>query len=415
VTRSVGADEPIRGLSRQFSWLFIARLGGAGLQAVTLLLLAREVTLTEFGIVNAVIGVGMVASAFTDFGVGAFLTKLRAANPGDAKLADAVRVNRASAVGISVAGAALLLLLGLTKSEIYLALLPLVLWIAAEKVTEALLSFAVADGDTLENTISVIFRRTTGLLVFILLVWAGIDGVFSYCVAQAVSGTLGAGLALHRLGERVPSFSGGNPFRILRESWPFWINTAAAQVRNLDVTVVAMVGGAGVAGVYAVPSRLTTPLRLIPTTLAQIALPAASRGGRGSMKALLRAVAIVMALMTVVLGAIALAADWLVSLLGSEYSDAAIPLRILCGGLLFASLASFMNSILQGRGLQNWVATTSTITGVGSLAGVAVGAWLGGAVGAVLGLALSFVVQVALLAVPTCRIIMRDKRESEEK
>lgn len=117
--------------------------------------------------------------------------------------------------------------------------------------------------------------------------------------------------------------------------------------------------------------------------------------------------------MALMLGAIAATAPILVRILGEGYERAAVPLQILCAGLIFASASSFMNSILQGNGFQKRVAFVSTLTGLFSLVAVAIGGLLGGADGATAGLASSFVLQTCALLAPTLRVVREKKMGME--
>lgn len=399
-TRSV----PSRGIGRQFAWLFSSRLLGALLQAATFALAARLAGPAEFGVLAATVGVLMAASALADFGVGAYLTRTRAATPDSPHLRGAIAINEWSAAGVGAAAVALLIGLGTQVDIVFLYLAPLGLWIAAEKLCDGLLSLAIADGDTQENTISVLLRRGLALGGFVggLMLLDSVS--LAYSVAAAVASVIGAVAVELRLRARLPK--GRAPMRsVLSRSWPFWINTAATQARNLDASAVALFASPAIAGLYALPSRLTSPLRMIPTTLAQVALPSAARQNAKVFKELLRALAVVMSVMAIVLGTVAALAPLMPILLGSAYEPAIVPLQILCAGLLFASLVSFMNSILQGHDRELRVALMAVVTTVYALVAVAVGAGIAGVIGATIGLSSSFLVQALLLLPASIRIV----------
>lgn len=395
---------------RQFAWLLTSRLAGALLQAANLVVIARYAGPSDLGIVMSVAGVFTVLSALTDFGVGAYLTKVRAATPNSSHIAGAIYINRLASLFLFLTGALALVVLGQVIQDLFFYMIPLALWAAGDKLTEGLLSLAVADGDTRENAISVIGRRAIALSMLIPLITLTSNPILAYSASQAMSGILGATFAYIRLHSRIPIERRAPFTEVLKASWPFWLNTAAAQIRNLDMSLVTFVATSTVSGIYAIPSRLTSPLRMIPTTLAQVALPTAARKTREGMRALLRAVLLVMGVMTLVLSTVALLAPTIIRVLGDGYEEAVLPLQILCGGLLFASLASFMNSVLQGHTGQNRVAFVSLTTGIYSLTAVTVGAILGGAAGATIGLSSSFVFQVALLT-PATWMVVRSYRD----
>lgn len=402
------SDSHFLRLARQFGWLFVSRILGALLQAVIFIVMARIAGVRDFGILAAALGILLALSAALDFGVGAYLTKTRAESRDSPMLRGALGINRWSAVALMVVTSVMFIVLGFFVDEVYFLLIPLAASTAAEKMTDGLLALAIADGDTLENTYSILLRRS--LCLALLLALANVlNPLLAYAIAQLMASGVGLIVAAKRLSKRVQPGVSVTYRAVLHESWPFWVNTALAQVRNLDAAILAIVTNPVVAGIYAVPSRLTAPLRIIPTTLAQVALPAASRGHKDEIRALIRAISIVMLLMTAILGAVAAAAPLLVQVLGSDYEEAAVPLQILCVGLIFASAASFMNSILQGRGLAKVVALVSTVTGLYSLGAVAAGGVAAGAVGATAGLASSFLLQAVLLIAPTIRVLQERK------
>ena len=396
------------GLYGQFSWLFSARIAGLTIQALNLALLARLAGPRNFGHVTAVMGIAAALSALSDFGVGAYLTKSRAVDPLHPDIGPAVRLN--SYTACTVGGAFTLCMLIAESAWPYFTWTwPLGIWLAGEKYTEARLAIALADGDTRENALSVLTRRGLAFLVLLLLVYiAHGSPVPSFTVAHGVSACLGALAAQRRLGDRLPANkagsltvnSAGNAFSIVRRSWPFWLNTAAAQFRNLDVLVVSLFAGPAVAGVYAVPSRLTSPLRMFPTTLAQIALPAATRMHTNGKRQLFRATIGSLGIMGLILTAVGVSAPTIVRILGESYTPAIAPLRIVCVGLFAASAASLMSSILQGMGWARHVAFSSTVTSLSALAMIAYGSLNGGASGAAVGLAASYLLQALLLSAP---------------
>jgi len=400
------------GLLRQFLWLFTSRVLGALLQAAFLLQAAATAGPSMFGLISAVVGALMAASALMDFGVGTFLTRARASSPLSPLVNAGLRLNLLSALLLGVISATCMAALGFVVDTRFWQLLPLAVWVSAEKVSDGWLSLAVADGDTRENTLSVLVRRVSAVLVFtVLLVLSNGPVALMFSIASMVSAALGVIVTTQRLRRRIPSRNSAALRRVFRLAWPYWINTAATQLRNLDSAIVASVASTAVAGIYGVPSRLTSPLRMIPTTLAQIALPAAARGGRAGMTQLIRAIFIVMGLMTAILGGVLLGAPLAPLVLGRAYTDAVLPIQILAAGLWFASLCSFGNSLLQGRGRPSYVAAVSTATTLFALSAIGLGALLGGAVGATLGLSSSFVLQLSLLLGPALRTVRAFKKE----
>jgi O-antigen/teichoic acid export membrane protein len=129
-----------RGLHRQFGWLLASRLIGALLQVVTLGLLARLAGGGDFGRVSAFLGIALALSAAGDFGVGAYLTSVRAAHPDSSQIADALRLNAVSAWLVTALLGAGLTAAGVWGNGVYLAMVPLAAWTGCERLTEARLS-----------------------------------------------------------------------------------------------------------------------------------------------------------------------------------------------------------------------------------------------------------------------------------
>src|SRR5699024_7449831 len=122
---------------------------------------------------------------------------------------------------------------------------------------------------------------------------------------------------------------------------PYWINTLAVQLRNLDAGIVGAMASPGVAGYYASASKLTSPLRMLPTSLAVVILPHAARTRRDSAKTIANLVLLSGALVGIIYISLIFLVPWLVPIfLGSEYQPSIVPLQIVLMGLVFAAFTS---------------------------------------------------------------------------
>ncbi len=190
---------------------------------------------------------------------------------------------------------------------------------------------------------------------------------------------------------------------VLSAARAYWLNTVASQLRNLDVAVVGMVAPAVQAGYYSIASRLTAPLRLIPTSLAAVVLPVASNRSVGGLARLGKMCSVAVAGMVLGYGLLALAMPAAVpALLGHSYLGSVGALQIVCISLPFAGAASLFGALLQGVGLKRFVALTSSSTGVLALLLVGIGA-MRGPESAAVGLGISFGVQAVVLGAGVLR------------
>lgn len=398
MTSTAGEPKPLLG---QFAWVTAGRIVAAILQAASLVLVVQRVSPVEFGVLSTVLGLATVFQTTVDMGVATFITRERALNPESGGIATALRFNAITSALLAVVVFALLGIAG-SFDPIYLLLLPLALWVSAERNADARLGVVFADGDAKINVFNLVGRRALAILVFVLLANSGMDPLFSFAVSSAVAAicsSLFANIYVKRRPIARPTIG----FReLLRESRPYWINSVATQARNLDVTITVIMAGAAQAGFYSTAARLTSPLRILPNSLSSVLLPAATRASRQSqsMRPLLRVVVLVTLIMTGIYAAIWMLVPTGVSLfLGAAYTPAVPSIQIVVASLPFAAAASLLTSMLQGRGEKRYVAAVATVTTVLCLSAVAVAAPSFGSIGASAALAGSFIVQALALSV----------------
>jgi O-antigen/teichoic acid export membrane protein len=393
----------------QFAWVSGGRLLAAALQAVSLIFVARFLAPAEFGVLATVVSLATVLQAVLDFGVGTYITRERAANPNSGGIATALRFNAVTSTALAAIVVVGLSLMGLFVSPTYFLMLPLAFWLSGERNADARLTVVFADGDAWINVTNLLSRRLAGLIGFLALVSVGVEPLFSYSLALAVAAiasSLFANVYVRRRVDAAPSLT----YReLIGESVHYWANSVATQARNLDVVIVGALAGSVAAGFYASASRLTTPLRILPTSLASVLIPAATRAvsaGR-SLSPLLKSAAALLAGVTFLYALIYVAAPWFVPLaLGDAYVPAIPVIQIVLLGLPFAACASLCNALLQAIGEKRFVATAATISTVFCLVAVALATIAAGAVGAAWALTASFALQAILAAaklVPSVR------------
>lgn len=374
-----------RRVVRQFAWVSAGRVVAALLQAVVLALVARAVSPTEFGFLGVFLGLAAVAQTFTEMGIATFIIRERAANPQSGDIAVAMRFNTFSSAVLSVLTGIVLLIAGFAAATEWLYLLPLAIWIGAERNADARISIALADGDARINVSNLVGRRALATVILLGLIVAGVDGLLSYSIALAIAAVLSSVFANRYVRERVSPRSGSSFRSVLAESRAYWIHSVATQARNLDVPVVSAVAGATAAGFYSAGSRLTNPLRILPYSLASVLLPEATRAhrsGRSLRPSLVLAGAMGLGVTLLYIALIPLT-PWLVqTVLGSQYLGAIAVVQVVLLGMPFAAGVTLAHVILQAIGRKSVVAASSTIFTILTLASVLVAAFLGGALGA---------------------------------
>lgn len=384
----------------QFYLLATGRIAATVLQAVTLALLAREAGAATFGMATAIVGAAQASLVVADLGLTPGLLRARARDGEQHLVRPLLSLNHRMSCAL---GLAWLAVLGsaaqLTGRSAYLVLLPVALWVAMEKETEAWLMVPLADGHTQDIARSLVVRRLPPALAVVAAPVAGIDPLLAYAGGLGVGGVLGTVWVVRRVAPRVPADGGAGVRPLLRLGLPLWLASLAHYARSLDVLVVGWASTPTTAGVYAAPSRLTGPLSLLPSSIAQMVLPAAARGDRDALRMLGRALTTVLGGMVALFVVLGLLAEPLLRIgLGPEFAGAAGALRLVLVGLVFLGLASSLLSLLQARGDEwavTWACVAATAAGLPALA---IGAATAGATGAAAGMALSYAVQLALLA-----------------
>ena len=394
-------------VGRQFGWVSGGRVAGALVQVVTLGLVARWSGPSGFGVVGLVLSGVVIVQTASDLGLPTFVARERASNPSSPSIARALQLNNRTA---AVMAGALLAILGACGGWIdgqFLLLMPLAVWAAVDRNTDAWLGVALADGDAWMNSLSLLARRVGGLLLMIVLVGLGVSALLAFSTALAVVGVAVNAVAHRRITARIAGTATREVATrsILRAAVPFWINSTATQLRNLDVLIVGAVAGGAQTAFYTVASKVTGPMRILPGSLASVLIPAAARAGTARLAQARRPVVIVLGSMAVLYATSAIAAPWVVPLaLGSDFHGAVVPVQIVCGGLLFAACASVLGSLLQGGGHGVLVARLAVGYSLMCLTTVAVGSAWFGAVGAAVALSTSFFLQATALAIALRRV-----------
>lgn len=394
-------------IGRQFSWILIGRLVGALVQAGSMALLARWIGPAEFGLFASVYGFAIITQTVMDFGLATSIVRLRAQSPDDGSIGSILRLVGRINFGVVIIG-----FLGAVALSIwdhrFVPLIPLAVWIGADRQVETWLGIPLADGATWQNASSLIFRRTAALLFLIGAFAMGTDPFFGYAFGLAVSSLFAAVFVVRRNLNSVRTDRRTSDWSLLRQARPFWINSIGTQARNLDTLIVALLLSPGAAGLYGAASRLTTPLRILPTSFSSVLMPAAARTPINARRSLIRTTLCMLAFSSTLYLGIGIALPFVVPLLLSSAYDEAIPvIQIVCFGLIFAAVASQLSALMQGWGYLTTVAAISTMSTLSCLVGIVILAPLQGVIGAGLALSFSYVFQVLIQLICLCVLSRR--------
>lgn len=331
----------------------------------------------------------------------------------------AIRLNTLSSLGMLLVLTLLWVVMSIGEIT-YLLLLPLALSATFERLSDARLGVAIADGDARNNFVGLVGRRILSVVIFLLASGLGANPVLAFTGAAAFGGLASFIYAARVVRIQVPERTRRPGVRsVFRASLHYWINSFALQLRNLDTTLATLFGGAVQGGFFGLASRLTVPLRLPASSMGAALLPVAARQSEATAdtltqrRKLLRTAALGWSVCSVIyLIAVPLIPPLLPVLVGQAYTGAILPLQISLGGLCFAAFCSLGVPVLQGWGFQRWVAIVSVFSTAVCLAGVAAGAVLLGSIGAAIALAGSFALQALLIAVPLIGASIRTKENS---
>jgi O-antigen/teichoic acid export membrane protein len=363
-----------------------ARLAANVLQAVNVILLARAVSPSDIGLTSAIIGFCIVLFTVTDFGLSTLISKSYA-HGDQVMVASALRYTTlttwtfgtiafAAGLGLSAVGV------------IPLSLSVLIMAVAVDRCVEFRLGVPIAADLKIVPSLSILLRRVTQLGVFLGFVGLGVPALWAYSTAHllgALAGYLQTTIFLRRLVGKVRS---RRPAReVFGKAFAFCVKNVSVQIQFLDSFLVSAVSGAHSAGLYAAASRVTSPLMLIPGTLAASVLPHAARSTPRQARDLGLRILLVLAVL-LALGTPAgfiLAEPVCALLYGDAYRSAGLPLAFLLVGIPFAIAAAALSAILQAQGDERFVAKVGVIFALAFVSAITSGSISGGATGAAIG------------------------------
>ena len=298
---------------------------------------------------------------------------------------------------ISAVGLASTILWSLMQSRpelLYLA--PLWIWLTVERANEIDVAIFIGEKRTAAAMASLVFRRSGTLVMTSALVGLNMDPILAFGASSLAAGVITM-VGFRRGSTQSDPCRDPATFReIFSESKHYWIHSFSLQARNVDSTVVALLAGSTQAAFYSLGARLLTPLRMVPTAMAAVVLPHASREGIAHEKPLRLVV------MTGVLGLpyVALAAIWPIAipmLFDGKFDEAIAAVQILTLSIAFTSTTSIFSALLQGSGHGAMVSRISAATSAVTILGIAGCSAAWGAWGAAAAYAIASVLHSALI------------------
>lgn len=384
-------------MKAQFMVLLLTRVLASGLQALSVVFLARWVGTETFGSISIITGVGAVLFTLADWGLSSYIPRARAKGHNH-EVATGLRMNLG---GNIAAGSVFTVVLAVTAvvsgTDPWLCALPLAF--AIDQFTEAGLTVSVADRSKFTVTTSILMRRGLALGAFVGLYMLGVEALEAYAwslMGSAAAGWLHIHLVLkQRLGHVPDRASARAMYKALA---PFLIANLSAASRTLDSAIVGAVTSVHVAGLYSAASKVTRPLMLVGSSAVAVVLPHAARQPLHVAKHFGRRMTAMALLFSVPIVPIVLLAEPIVTFLfGADYADAAPAFAWAAAGLPFLSLAPPLGGILQGQGFQSFVAKNGVVFAALTLVLVWIGAVTWGAGGAAAGITVAYALKSTAL------------------
>lgn len=390
------------GLKRQFITMVASRIFGVILQAVVIVAIGRASSVASFGHLGMVTSIGLFLGTVLDFGMSNALARAHVRQEkrlvgSILRLSSQVNVISLSLILILAGTAALTI-----QSPLWLFGVTAAMMI--ERNIETFLSIPIADGDTLTPSISLILRRTVTLVTTLgLYRLADVSILNAYTWAYMIASLVGQIHVRRRVKrEGMPSLP---VIKVLRICLPFFTSNITAHARYLDVTIVGIASTGHTAGLYSAGQRLASPLLVIPQTLAVLLVPHGARLSVSEVKRLaskLLAMSIAGSLLALPL--LLFGRDLCTRLFGIDYGAAGPCLALTMIGLPFVAASSMLGSLLQGQGLDRFVAHNGVTFALATLSAIYFTASTNSAAMVAGAVTLTFVAKTAILAVRISRL-----------
>ncbi len=348
---------------KNFSWALLGRIFAALCQTLGIILLARWESVNNFGLIIFMITFNAVLIAFIDFGLNTFMIKERAKDISSKLVIYCIKINHNITLIVGCIYFIIILILGLYYKDFFLFMLPLTIWLVFERRNEQLLAIYIADGNNKKATKILSLRRFLGLILFIISFNIfNTNPTLLYGISILLSSILLYIFTIKDLKINTNIILDYKFKKLFKETFPYWINSLFAQLRNLDVSIVGLISTPIHAAYFGFINRAVAPLNMIATSMASVILPSVSK------KEIKEEQFYFYLLFTTILASIPFillyfTANILIPIsIGEKYMETIPLIKIMCLGLIFFSASSIIASILQGTNLQNKVAKVNILS-----------------------------------------------------
>ncbi|MGJ0385077.1 lipopolysaccharide biosynthesis protein [Arthrobacter sp. Leaf145] len=350
--RRAQRSSPRRGLVSQTLLLAFSTGVGQLIVAGLYIWTARLVGPDDFGPAVAAIGIGSTIAGFLDFGSNNLWVREMAASRLEL---DAVGRRLCSKLFFSALAISLWCLVFLLISPSSL------LWIAAPIAISLVLSqsFAVplrAAGRSDLVAVSMLTDRLVAGSAFAVMNLAHVPATVALWLAMSLGPIVATVVSrkILRRSER-PRLSFDLRTNPWRGSGFYGLSSAAASAQSLDLTIMNMVGGPSVAGLYGAVNRWTQPMSLLAGAFTISAAPLVARAASWAAvwPQIKRSVWLLAGSVLMCLFVAVMAEPVVAILVGNEFADSAMVLRVLAlgtiGTVLNQPLAAFLQALGKDR------------------------------------------------------------------
>ncbi|PKI90848.1 hypothetical protein CW368_09295 [Actinomycetales bacterium SN12] len=370
---------------RQFGGVAFARGLSSLSQAILLVLVARGVGPSQFGVLATFLSLHIVLFSLGSLNATTLISR-EYATGNHGFVVTALRINAVALSGVFVLVGSLGLFL-IDDPRLLIAVSGNAVAVLLENTAEARLAIAFARKTVSAPTLSVSVRAALTISIYLLLFFGSVDLLVAYGVARtggAIVGNLIAVLCVRTelSVRRAPTWS------TLAMLVPLATAKAMGSLRNLDNVVVSATSGALAVGLYSAVSKVLAPFSIVPNALNSIVIP---RAARADLRRVRRycdiAFYVGVAISFATLG-LTPVNEWIVqTVFGPEYAGGGFVLSLVMLRLGVVSVGPVLGGMLQAKRLDRYVAINSTIVAVATLLAVAVCSFLWGPAGAAGGFA----------------------------
>lgn len=372
---------------KQFGPLAAARILAAVAQSVAIILLARGISLEQFGWISAALGIQTAVLSLASFGVGPFIIREYATQNFEHVRA-ALRFNVLTTVAGSAIAVGIGLVVTLYSPAVAGAVAVLGVAVGLEKNVEARISVATAQAQILTPAVA-IGGRPIAALGAMLALSPIVPAPLAYALGRAISALIAA-IAIASV-VRVPL----SPERtalapLLRLMAPLGLASAVGSLRSADTMLATATGGPAAGGLYAAASRVAQPILLATSAASSVLMRISATSTSTSVRATLRRLDMIVITGLAPVALVAVVGEPVMTgLLGATYSGSGTVLALIALGLPLTIGAQLYATVIQARRDEKWVLGNTVLFTIITLGAVACGAFYGGALGAAAGLALS--------------------------